>query len=334
MPTWIETEGATDSRWHSIMRILITGVTGFAGSYLAEALCERPGVELFGLGRTGWKDDQKALARRVTLEVCDLNDQPRLDAALARIKAEQIYHLAGYSHAGKSAREADAAWTGNLTATRNLYAAAERSGQRPRILFVGSGLVYENSDSPEHAHSESCPLEPTTPYAASKSAADLASYQSAHSGALDIVRVRPFNHVGPRQSSEYAVASFARQIAAVEREERPSVVETGNLSPLRDLTDVRDVVRAYILVMERGRSGDVYNVASGVARSMQSVLDGLLALSRVRITQRTNQELVRGADSPVVRGDAGKLRRETGWAPHFSFEQTLADTLECWRRRT
>jgi GDP-4-dehydro-6-deoxy-D-mannose reductase len=316
------------------MRILITGVTGFAGSYLAEALCEQPGVELFGVGRTGWKEDQKALARSVTLEVCDLNDQARLDAVLARTKAEQIYHLAGYSNAGKSAREADAAWTGNLTATRNLYAAAQRSGQRPRILFVGSGLVYETSDSPEHAHSESCPLEPTTPYAASKSAADLASYQSAYSGTLDIVRVRPFNHIGPRQSSEYAVSSFARQIASVEREDRPSIVETGNLSPLRDLTDVRDVVRAYILVMEHGRSGDVYNIASGVARSIQSVLDGLLALSRARITQRTNQELVRTADSPVVRGEASKLRRETGWAPQFSFEQTLADTLEHWRRRT
>jgi GDP-4-dehydro-6-deoxy-D-mannose reductase len=316
------------------MRILITGVTGFAGTYLAEALCERPGAQLFGLGRTGWKDDQRELARHVTLEVCDLNHSSRLDAVLARIKPERIYHLAGYSNAGKSPREADAAWSGNLTATRNLYAALERLGQRPRILFVGSGLVYESSDSTEHAHSESCPLEPATPYAASKSAADLASYQSTHSGMLDIVRVRPFNHVGPRQSSEYAISSFARQIASVEREERSPFVETGNLSPLRDLMDVRDVVRAYILAMELGRSGEVYNVASGVARSIQSALDGLLALSRARITQRTKQELVRAADLPVVRGDAGKLRRETGWAPKFSFEQTLADTLDYWRRHT
>jgi GDP-4-dehydro-6-deoxy-D-mannose reductase len=316
------------------MRILITGVTGFAGSYLAEALLERPGVELFGLGRTGWKEDQAVLARRVTLEVCDLNNPPRMEAALARIKPEQIYHLAGYSNAGKSPREADAAWAGNLTATRNLYVALERLVQRPRILFVGSGLVYEASGSPVHAHSEGCPLEPATPYAASKSAADLASYQAGHSGALDIVRVRPFNHVGPRQSSEYAISSFARQIASAERQERPSVVETGNLSPLRDLTDVRDVVRAYILVMERGRSGDVYNIASGVARSIQSALDRLLALSRARITQRTNPDLVRATDLPVVRGDASKLRRETGWSPQFSFEQTLADTLDYWRRRT
>ena len=318
----------------SVMRVLITGITGFVGMHLAEALCTQPQVQLFGLSRTGWKESSGELAQRVSFEACDLADRVRLDAALSRIRPQQIYHLAGYSHAGKSMQEADAAWEGNLTATRNLYAAVEHSGQRPRILFVGSGLVYESGNSPEHAHTEACPLEPATPYAASKSAADLLSYQCAHSGALDVVRVRPFNHIGPRQSPEYAVANFARQIAAIEKRRQPPVVETGNLLSRRDLTDVRDVVRAYILAMEHGGSGDVYNIASGVGRSIQSALDGLLALSPARVEQRTNAQLVRAADTPAVVGDASKLRRETGWAPRLSFDQTLADTLDYWRQRT
>jgi GDP-4-dehydro-6-deoxy-D-mannose reductase len=318
----------------SVMRILITGVTGFAGTFLAEALCTQPHVELFGLSRTGWKENSADLAKRVAFETCDLADRAQLEAALLRIQPQRIYHLAGYSNAGKSTLESDAAWTGNLTATRNLYAAVERSGQRPRILFVGSGLVYESRNSSEHAHTEACPLEPATPYAASKSAADLLSYQRACCGALDVVRVRPFNHIGPRQSPEYAVASFARQIAAIEKGRQPPVVETGNLLPRRDLTDVRDVVRAYILAIEHGRSGDVYNIASGVGRSIQSALDGLLALSTASVEQRTNAQLVRAADAPVVVGDSSKLRRETGWTPRWSFDQTLLDTLNYWRQRT
>jgi GDP-4-dehydro-6-deoxy-D-mannose reductase len=316
------------------MRILITGISGFAGTFLAEALCTQPQVELFGLSRTGWKENSADLEKRVTFEACDLADRAQLEGALLRIQPQRIYHLAGYSNAGKSTHESDAAWTGNLTATRNLYAAVEQWGQRPRILFVGSGLVYENCNSPQHTHTEACPLEPATPYAASKSAADLLSYQRASSGTLDVVRVRPFNHIGPRQSPEYAVASFARQIAAIEKGRQPPDVETGNLLPRRDLTDVRDVVRAYILAMEHGRSGDVYNIASGVGRSIQSALDGLLALSTARVEQKTNAQLVRAADAPVVVGDASKLRRETGWTPRWSFDQTLLDTLNYWRQRT
>jgi GDP-4-dehydro-6-deoxy-D-mannose reductase len=174
-------------------------------------------------------------------------------------------------------------------------------------------------------------LRPDNPYAASKAAADLLSYQYTRHPGLDIVRVRPFNHIGPRQSPQFAVPSFARQLVAIERGRQSPVLETGNLQPCRDLTDVRDIAAAYMLLMERGRGGEAYNVGSGQTHSMQSVLDRLLALSGVSVEVRSKASLIRTTDTAVVRADAGKLRRETGWQPRFTLDQTLRDVLAYWR---
>jgi GDP-4-dehydro-6-deoxy-D-mannose reductase len=315
------------------MRVLITGVTGFAGGHLAEVLAGQSELELFGLARHQWPQELRHLSKRVSLETIDLSDRAALAAALTRIEPQCIYHLAGYAQVGRSAREADLAWKGNLTATRQLYDAVVDWGERPRILFVGSGLVYESSASADHSHAEACPLEPATPYAASKSAADLTSYQFARMHGLDIIRARPFNHLGPRQSGDYAVPNFARQIAAIEDGRQPPVLETGNLSPFRDVSDVRDIALAYTALMKHGRPGEAYNICSGTAHSINDLLERLLALARVTVEVRTNPSLLRKVDEPFVRGDSSKLRRETGWAPRFSLNQTLADTLEYWRRR-
>src|SRR5262249_23646066 len=148
---------------------------------------------------------------------------------------------------------------------------------------------------------------------------------------LDIVRVRPFNHIGPRQSAHFAVASFARQIAAIERGRQPPVLETGNLTPRRDLTDVREVVAAYLLLRAKGRTGEAYNVGSGTTHAMQEVLDRLRALSRVPIEVRQRPDLVRATETKAVRADATRLRQQTGWAPRYTLDQTLADTLAYWR---
>jgi GDP-4-dehydro-6-deoxy-D-mannose reductase len=148
---------------------------------------------------------------------------------------------------------------------------------------------------------------------------------------LAIVRVRPFNHIGPRQSAQYAVAHFARQIAAIERGKQPPLLECGNLKPQRDLTDVRDMVRAYMLLMERGRCGEVYNAGSEAVHSMQAVLECLLSLARVKIEVRQKAELVRPEETSVVRADASRLRRETGWKTQYTLERTLADILTYWR---
>jgi GDP-4-dehydro-6-deoxy-D-mannose reductase len=313
------------------MRILLTGITGFAGGHLAEALLAGDGAELFGVSRRGeWPVELAHLAGRVTLRGCDLGDATAVDALVREASPEQVYHLAGYAHAGQSFKEPEAAWHDNLHATRNLYQGLDRCGLRPRILYVGSGLVYGDMSAPSACPDEDAVLRPASPYAASKAAADLASYQYTRSPGLAVVRARPFNHIGPRQSPRYAVAHFAQQIAAIEQRRQPPVLETGNLAPVRALADVRDVVRAYVLLMERGRVGEAYNV-SGESVAMQEVLDRLLALARVPVEVRQRADLVRGVETAALYGDCRKLCRETGWQRRHSLDDTLADTLDYWR---
>jgi GDP-4-dehydro-6-deoxy-D-mannose reductase len=308
------------------MRTLVTGVTGFAGGYLAEALLARGETELYGLSRGGG-----APREGVRLLRCDLTDGAAVERVLRDVRPQRIYHLAGYPHVGQSFQESDAAWAGNLTATRALYEAVARWGERPRILFIGSGLVYGPGAAPDEAQDERGLLRPSSPYAASKAAADLVSYQFTCNPGLDIVRGRPYNHVGPRQSPQFAIPHFAKQLVAVERGLSPPVLQTGNLSPRRDLTDVRDMVDAYLLLMDKGRAGEAYNIGSGQTVSMQFVVDRLLALSGLSVEVRQRAELVRATDQAVARADPAKVRRETGWSPRHSLDQTLADTLEYWR---
>ena len=315
-----------------IMRILITGASGFAGGFLAEALLEKPNVQVTGIARQNrWRLETRHLAERVELLDLDLCDGDKVESILRQVRPEQIYHLAGYAHVGRSFQEPEVAWNGNLLATLALYDAIHRWGGKPRILYISSGQIYGEPENPQAAFDERSLLRPTSPYAASKAAADLASYQYSRSPGLDIVRVRPFNHIGPRQSPDFAVAHFAKQIADIERDRRPSVLETGNLTPLRDLTDVRDMARAYIMLMEKGRTGEVYNAAAGEVHSMQSVLDRLLKLARGRVEVRQQAAQVRATDPSAIRADATKLRKEIGWTPAISLDQTLMDTLEYWR---
>jgi GDP-4-dehydro-6-deoxy-D-mannose reductase len=314
------------------MRVLVTGVTGFAGGHLAEALLARGGAEVIGLSRHGvWPEEWRHLAGRVDLRAGDVGDGPRVEAVLREVRPDQAYHLAGFAHVGQSFQQPEAAWAGNLRATRCLYDAVVRWGGRPRILFVGSGMIYGDAEAANQAQHEDTPLRPSSPYAASKAAADLASYQYSRSPGLDIVRVRPFNHIGPRQLPQFAVSSFARQIAAIERGRQPPVLETGNLTPRRDLTDVRDMVQAYLLLMERGRTGEAYNAGLGETHAMQEVVDRLLTLARVPIEVRQKPGLVRATETMAVRADVTRLRRETGWTPRFTLAQTLTDILEYWR---
>jgi GDP-4-dehydro-6-deoxy-D-mannose reductase len=315
----------------SAQRTLVTGVTGFAGCYLADALAAR-GEAVYGLSRRGiWPHAWRALAPRVELYECDLCDGPAVEGVLRRVLPTRVYHLAGYAQVGASFREPEAAWSGNLTATRVLFEAIVRVGLWPRVLFVGSGLVYGGQDWELPRH-ELMPLLPDTPYAASKAAADLACYQYTCAPGLDVVRARPFNHTGPHQPAQFAIPNFARQLIAIERGECEPVMETGNLSSERDLTDVRDTVSAYVLLMERGRKGEAYNIASGSSCTMQTVLSRMLSLTGLRVELRRKDDLLRPSEPDVIRVDVEKLRRETGWVPRYSLDQTLADTLEAWRR--
>jgi GDP-4-dehydro-6-deoxy-D-mannose reductase len=316
------------------MRYLVTGITGFAGGHLAEALIQRGDREIIGLSlEPDWPAVWAHLKGRIHLKTGDLCDAALVEEVLREAQPQRIFHVAGYPHTFRSFREPEAAWSGNLSATRTLYEAVLRWGGQPRILFVGSGLIYGDPEAPEQAYDETSLLRPTSPYAASKAAADLVSYQYAHAPGMNIVRARPFNHIGPRQAPQFAVAHFAQQLAAIERGGQPPVLETGNLTPRRDLTDVRDVVRAYLLLMEAGRTGEAYNVGTGQTFSMQEIVDRLISLAGVAVEVRQRPDLVRASDIAAVRADAGKLRREVGWLPLYSLDQTLRDILDYWRQQ-
>lgn len=310
------------------MRILITGITGFVGRHLVEALAPQ-GHALAGISRPSSLANNADLP--ADLHDGELTDGDQVERILQVTRPEWIVHLAGFANTGASFKHPDQCWADNLHATISLYNAIDRSGLRPRILFVSTGLVYGDPDEPGQPCDERTTLKPASPYAASKAAADLLSYQYTRNPGLDIVRIRLFNQIGPGQSPDYAVANFARQIAAIEKGKQPPLMETGDLSAQRDLTDIRDTVRAFPLLLEKGINGEAYNAGRGETFSMQFILEKLLGLSKVKVdvVQKTDRK----ADTAVTRANAGKLRRTTGWEPRISLDNTLMAILDGWRSR-
>lgn len=315
------------------MRILITGITGFVGGHLVESLVSRGGHTLAGVSReTAWPRHLDHLAGKADLHAADLLDGEKLDAVLQHVQPEWIFHLAGYANTGGSFKEPEECWQDNLDATWSLYESVVRTQLRPRILFVSTGLVYGDPDEPGQPCNESTTLKPASPYAASKAAAEMLSHQYTRSPGLDIVRVRLFNQIGPRQSPDYAVANFARQIAAIEAGKQEPRLETGDLSAQRDLTDIRDTVAAFPLLLEKGLKGDACNAGRGETFTMQAILDHLLSIARVKV--EVVQKANRRTDTAVTRADPRKLQAATGWTPCIPLDQTLLDILNYWRENS
>ena len=302
------------------MRILITGITGFVGGHLVEALAGSH--TLAGISRRPNQD----------IFTGELTDTARVEEIVRSFQPEWLIHLAGYANTGGSFKEPEACWRDNLTATRSLYDAITRTELRPRILFVSTGLIYGDPVEPGQPCDERTTLKPASPYAASKAAADLLSYQYTRNPGLDIVRIRLFNQIGPRQSPDYAVGNFARQIAAIEAGKQPPRIETGDLSAQRDITDVRDTVAAFPPLLQKGLKGEAYNAGRGETYSMQDILDRLLALSKVKV--EVVQKVDRKADTAITRADRRKLSHTTGWEPRIPLDESLRAILDHWRSVT
>lgn len=316
------------------MRVLITGVTGFVGGHLAERLLTEGRHTLFGISRRAvWPRDLAHLSTHVSLHDADLHTTSRVESLLSEIRPDWIFHLAGYANTGKSFQEPEQCWTDNLTATRSLYDAISTTKLTPRILFVSSGLIYGEPDDADRACDERTTLKPASPYASSKAAADLLSYQCSRTANLDIVRIRLFNQIGPRQPSDYALANFARQIAAAEAGQQKPVLETGDLSAQRDVTDVRDMAAALTAIIEKGVRGEAYNAGRGQTFRIQELLDRLLTFAKVKVAVHQSPDVGRRSDTAVARADASKLKKATGWEPQHTLDQTLKDILDYWRSR-
>jgi GDP-4-dehydro-6-deoxy-D-mannose reductase len=316
------------------MRALVTGASGFVGGHLVEHLLEA-GDAVVGLSASGrWPAALAHLGRSARLEPWDLAAGSPADLAdlLRRKQPQAIYHLAARANPAQSMADPRGTWEVNVGGTWNLLDAVRASGLAPRIVLVGSGICYGNPPPGHIPVTESCPLRPITPYAASKAAADLLGLQFALGAGADLVIARPFNHAGPRQSDIYALSSFARQVAEIELGRRQEIA-VGNLDVVRDFTDVRDIARAYRLLAEKGDRGEVYNIGTGRRVPLAAMLDALRALARVPVPVRVDPARVRPVDQPLLLADATRLRAATGWEPVISMETMLADMLADWRTR-
>ncbi len=315
------------------MRALVTGASGFVGGHLAEHLVAA-GDQVVGLSASGqWPPVLAHLGHCVRLERFDLVEQDEAELAelVRRKQPEVIYHLAAQSNPQGSLDDPRGTWMLNLGGSLNLLEAVKASGQKPRVILVGSGVCYGNPAPEFIPVSEICPLRPNNPYAASKAAVDMLGIQHYLAHNTDVVMVRPFNHAGPRQSPRYVLAALADQIVAVELGHRPCV-EVGNLDVVRDFTDVRDVVQAYRLLALRGQAGEIYNLGTGHGTKIAIALDYLRSLARVPVTISVDPARVRPVDQPLLIADASKLRAMVGWEPCYTIEQTLEDMLASYRQ--
>jgi len=315
------------------LKILITGSGGFAGGHLSEYLLSEFGerVRVWGCER-GLTRRSFAPAGLLTLKT-DLRDAEATRALIAQVRPDRIYHLAGQAVVGESWARPWETFEANVHVQLNLFEAVLAEGLTPRILVLGSMEEYGRVAASDLPVNEAQPFRPDSPYGVSKVAQDLMGQQYFLSRQLPVVRVRPFNHIGPRQSDRFVAAAFASQIAAIEAGRQPPVLRVGNLAARRDFTDVRDMVRAYVLALEHGEPGDVYNIGSGRSRSIRELLDFLLSCASCAIQVETDPARLRPADTPDIVCDATKFRARTGWAPRLTFEQTLSDLLEYERQQ-
>jgi GDP-4-dehydro-6-deoxy-D-mannose reductase len=316
------------------MKVLVTGVTGFAGSHLVDYMLTRPGVEITGMIR--WRSRTENIEHfrdKIRLIECDLRDAFSVRDVVNETRPDWIFHLAAQSFVPTSWTAPTESLVTNVIGQLNLFEAVKKLGIKPRIQLACSseeyGLVHED----ELPIRETNPLRPLSPYAVSKVGQDMLGYQYWMSYKLPVLRTRGFNHEGPRRGPVFVCSDFAKQIADIEKGRREPVLRVGNLEARRDFTDVRDMVRGYWLACEKGEPGEAYNLCSGRAWTIREMLDMLLGMTKSKIRIEPEPSRMRPSDVPVLLGDASKFRKQTGWEPTIPFESTLRDLLEYWRER-
>lgn len=314
-------------------KVLITGVSGFAGSYLAEYFLKRKDYDIYG---TYLSEESlfviAEIKNRIQLEKIDLIQKDKVFKLIGLIKPDFIFHLAALSSPGDSFKDPEGTIINNIIAQLNLLEAVKRENLiETHILIISSGDIYGVVSKKDLPINEEANLMPTSPYSVSKITQDYLGLQYFLSYKLKIIRVRPFNHIGPRQSPNFVLSSFAKKIAEIEKDKRKPILEVGNLEARRDFTDVRDMVFAYSLILEKGIPGDVYNIGSGVSYKIEDILKKLVSLSKNKIEIKIDNSLFRPSDVPELLCDNRKFKKITGWEPIIPIEKTIKDTLDYWR---
>jgi len=303
--------------------ILVTGASGFAGSHLLD-LFAADGVAIVAWHRPGGTPPRPVAGAR--WEGVDLLDRAAVRAAVERLRPTDVYHCAGAAHVGRSWGSSEPTFAVNVRGTHHVIEALRDAGVDARVLIPSSAMVYAASSA---AIREDHPLLPASPYALSKLAQEMVGRNNP--GGPQVSIARAFNHFGPRQDPWFVASGFARRIADIEAGRWEPEIAVGNLDARRDLTDVRDTVRAYRQILERGAPGTTYNVCSGRAIAIRELLDMLLARARVPITVKPDPARYRPNDPPLILGDPARIREDLGWSPSIAIERTLDDLLESWR---
>jgi len=318
------------------MKILITGLTGFVGSHLAEYCLTQNNVEIYGTMFSHHLGDElkrvEHIKDKIELLECNLTNRVATARVLEKSKPDKIFHLAAQSFVPVSWESPEDTLFNNIISELNIFEIVREMKIDPTIVIAGSseeyGLVYED----ELPIKETNPLRPLSPYAVSKITQEKLAFQYHQSYGLKIVLARFFNTEGPRRGQDFVISNFAKQIAEIEKGKREPIIRVGNLEAKRDFSDVRDIVRAYWLASEDCKFGEPYNVCSGKTRTIKSVLDLLLSLSRTKdIEIRQDSDRTRPSDVPILLGDCSKFKKQTGWEIEVPFEKTILDTLNYWR---
>ncbi len=308
-------------------KALVTGAAGFVGSHLSEHLVAN-GIEVYGLIHPEHSaQNVKSIEEKIKIIKCDIQEKKELENILGSQGFEYIFHLAAFSSPPQSFLNPKETLENNIIGELNLLEILAKIESSAKILVVGSADEYGAPPKKYIPIDEETPLAPNSPYAVSKIAQDMLALQYHLRHKLNTIRVRPFNHIGPGQSKMFVVPAFASQIAKLEKTGGGEIL-VGNLNSWRDFTDVRDMVRAYLLALEKGNPGDVYNIGSGKAYKIADILKELISFSKVEIKVRQDPKLIRDTDVEKISCDFSKFKKQTGWYPKIPITKTLFDTIE------
>lgn len=315
------------------MRILITGISGFVGSHLASFLRAK-GIQAAGtILKSTTPQGIASLLPRIELFECDLTSFENVQQVIHEIELDGVFHLAAQSSVRRSLEDPITTFSVNFGGTLNLLEALRAAQKTPKVVFISSAEVYGDVRQEDLPVNEEQPLRPLNPYGASKAAAELICYQYWRAFGIPVVIVRAFNQIGPRQASDFVISSWAKQIAEIESNKRPPLIDVGNIEVERDFLDVRDVLEAYWQLFLKGMPGEVYNICSGKPILLREVLQKMLSLSKKDIQYQVSPSLLRSVEIKRIWGNPGKFKSISGWEPKYSLEDTLSSILNWWRSR-